>query len=163
MNKLLSIFCCGITLLCSVANADTTQKQEEMTQNSPLLIKFQKAIFAEMIRTHGNEIHAEPTLNWCGLNELADELKLSDTGLKRAIYDSFVVSGTQNVQATEVARQMNDDDWKLYRFAMLSDIERYKAGIAQGLALALPTPESKKAFCSLAEKQALKAAQTISH
>ncbi|KXJ56182.1 MAG: hypothetical protein AXW15_14380 [Neptuniibacter sp. Phe_28] len=162
MNKLLSILCCGVAVCCTMANADTDQ-QQEATDNAPKLIKFQQAIFDEMIRTHGNEIKAEPTLHWCGLDELADELKLSDTGLKRAIYDSFVVSGTQNVAATEVARKMNDDDWKLYRFAMLSDLERYQEGISQGLSIAVSTPEAKKKFCSLTEAQALRAAQTVSH
>lgn len=128
-----------------------------------LLIKLQRDIFSEMIRSHGAQIEDQTVLSWCQYNELAEEIGLSVNGLKRAVYDSFIVAGSQNVQATEIARQMSDDEWDLYNNALFSDIKRYRKGIKKGLDLSLPKKSDKEKFCLRIEKQALRTAQTITH
>ena len=161
MKKILSILCCSFALSAPTVSAAATDEIKQ--DQAPLLITFQKSIFEEMIRSHGTQLESESVLNWCSLNGLANELKLSTNELKRALYDSFIVAGTQNVQATEIARQMTDDQWKLYNHALTSDIKRYQDGISKGLSVSLATKKKKNSFCTEAEALALKAAQTISH
>ena len=128
-----------------------------------LLIKLQKDVFIEMLRSHGDQIESSAVLNWCGHSELADEISLSTNGLKRAVYQSFIVAGTQNVQATEIARQMSNEEWKLFNNALFSDIKRYQDGLGQGLELSLAKKDKKNAFCHQIEQQAIKSARTLSH
>lgn len=162
MKKIFSILCCSLAL--SIPTVSSAVDTDEIKQEqAPLLITFQKSIFEEMIRSHGTQLESESVLNWCSLNGLADEIKLSTNELKRALYDSFIVAGTQNVQATEIARQMTDDQWRLYNHALTSDIKRYQDGISKGLSVSLATKKKKNTFCIEAEALALKAAQTISH
>lgn len=154
MKKYAVILCLFITFITS-ATPDNNEKI------SPLLIKFQQDIFAEMIHTHGDQIESEVILDWCGLNELADKIKLSTNELKLAIFNSFVVAGTKNVKATEIARQLSDDDWDVYNHALFSDIHRYKEGIAKGLSYAFP--DKSKTFCHQTEIKMLKIAKTLTH
>ncbi|WP_415887542.1 hypothetical protein ACMXYR_05265 [Neptuniibacter sp. QD29_5] len=128
-----------------------------------LLIKLQRDIFTEMIRSHGPQIENQTVLNWCQHNDLADEIGLTVNGLKRAVYDSFIVAGSQNVQATEIARQMSDDEWDLYNNALFSDIRHYRTGIKKGLEISLANKPAREKFCKQAEQQAMKTAQTITH
>lgn len=130
-------------------------------ENPQLLIKFQKDIFTEMIRTHGHQLESESVLKWCGYDELAEELSLTTNGLKRAVFQSFVVAGTQNVQATEIARQLPDEEWAIFNNALMSDIKRYQEGLSKGLSLSFKTAKSKKRFCNEAEQLAFKSARTL--
>jgi hypothetical protein len=154
MKKYTIILCLCITFITSVATANTEKK-------SPLLIKFQQDIFAEMIHTHGDKIESEVILDWCGLNELADKIKLSTNELKRAVFNAFVGAGTKNVKATEIARQLSDDDWNVYNHALFSDIHRYKEGIAKGLFYAFP--DKSESFCRQSEIKILKIAKNFTH
>lgn len=131
------------------------------TEQPELLIKLQNDIFSEIMRSHGSQIQEQTVLSWCQFEGLAEEIGLSVIGLKRAVYDSFIVAGSQNVQATEIARQMRDDEWDLYNNALFSDIKRYQAGIKKGLDLSHPQTSDKETFCQHIEQQALKTAQTI--
>ena len=155
MNKFFVPLLLG-SMFVFMNNASAVEKPE-------LLIKFKEDIFTEVIRSHGPQIESKTVLNWCQFNELADEVGLTVNELKRVVYDSFIVAGTKNVQATEIARKMSDSDWDLYNSALFSDITRYKNGIQQGLNFAHPTPESKTKFCLQFEQKALKAARTLTH
>lgn len=153
-NYLTPLVLCGfLTISCQVSAAEPTE----------LLIKLQRDIFTEMLRSHGPQIEDKAVLTWCEQKDLAEEVGLSINGLKRAVYDSFIVAGTKNVQATEIARQMNNDDWDIYNNALFSDISRYQQGIQKGLNLSYPSAKGKSGFCQQAEQHALKAAQTVSH
>ena len=153
-NYLTNLVLCGLlTISYQASAADPTE----------LLIKLQRDIFKEMLRSHGPQIEDKAVLTWCELKDLAEEIGLSKNGLKRAVYDSFIVAGTQNVQATEIARQMNDDDWDIYNNSLFSDLSRYQQGIQRGLYTAYPTEKAKADFCQQAEQKAFKTAQTVSH
>jgi hypothetical protein len=127
------------------------------------LIKLQRDIFTEIIRSHGSQIENQTILNWCEYEELAAEIGLSIIALKRAVYDSFIVAGSRNIQATESARQMSNEEWALYNNAIHSDINHYRTGIKKGLEISLPNKTDKDAFCLQAEQQALRTTRTITH
>jgi hypothetical protein len=126
-----------------------------------LLIKLQKDIFIEMLRSHGDQIESSTTLEWCGHTELAEEIGLSTIRLKRAVFQSFIVAGTQNVQATEIARQMPDEEWKLFNNALFSDIKRYQEGLGKGFNISFPTNNKKLEFCNQVENDAINSARTL--
>lgn len=154
MNKYAFLFCLSITFTTFAAPANTEPQ-------APLLIKFQQDIFAEVIRSHGHQIESEVILDWCKLNELSGEIKLSNNELKRAVFDSFIVAGTKNVKATEISRQMSNDDWDIYNHALFSDIRRYKDGITKGLVYAFPDKDKKQNFCRQSEVKILELAQRV--
>lgn len=133
------------------------------SEKNDLLMRFQKDIFAEMIRSHGKQIETETVLQWCQYNDLADEIGLTENELKRAVYDSFVVAGTDNVKATEIARKMSNDSWDLYYSALFSDIQSYKEGLKKGFGYLYSASESYQDFCEKIENKVLKEARTITN
>ncbi|MEH6813326.1 MAG: hypothetical protein V7677_12415 [Motiliproteus sp.] len=127
--------------------------------NSELLDKFRTDIIEEIHRTHGKEIEMSTILAWCGMADLSAEMALTGRALKRAVYDSFIVSGTQNIQATEISRKMDDDNWDRFSSSIYSGIEQYKFGLIQGVSHA---DINKEKFCSRAEEKALRAIRVLS-
>ncbi len=128
---------------------------------APLLMQLQKDIFAEMLRFNGQQLKTASVLQWCGYPELASEFSLPPDARKRELFQAFVVAGTQNVAATEIARKMSDDRWNLFNHAMNSDLDRYLEGLHQGLSLAFTTPAAKAQFCQQQERHAIESARVI--
>ncbi len=128
---------------------------------APLLMQLQKDIFAEMLRFNGEQMKTATVLQWCGNPELASEFALPPDARKRELFQAFVVAGTQNVAATEIARKMPDDRWDLFSHAMNSDLDRYLEGLNQGLTLAFSTPNAKTQFCQQQEQHAIESARVI--
>ena len=132
MKKYLTnlVLCGLLTISYQASAADPTE----------LLIKLQRDIFKEMLRSHGPQIEDKAVLTWCELKDLAEEIGLSKNGLKRAVYD-----------------------WDIYNNSLFSDLSRYQQGIQRGLYTAYPTEKAKADFCQQAEQKAFKTAQTVSH
>ncbi|MFW1677076.1 hypothetical protein ACFVYJ_04760 [Pontibacter sp. JAM-7] len=130
---------CTVSVLC--------QAQE----TAPQLIKLQQDTVSEMLRFNGDKIRAGAILRWCGLEELANEVELPPTERQREMFQAFIVAGTQNVAATEIARKMSDDQWALYNHALISELAQYRQGLTQGLNLAFANPKAKQRFCTQQE------------
>lgn len=133
------------------------------SEKSDVLIKFKKDIFAEVIRSHGEQIETEVLLRWCQFNDLADEVGLTENALKRVVYDSFVVAGTDNVKATEIARKMADESWDLYNFSLFSDLSSYREGLRKGLDISYSEPDTYKNLCHKVEGETLEEMRIISN
>ncbi len=129
------------------------------SETSKLLDDFRADIMEEIYRTHGTEIEMATILSWCGMDELSEEVALTGSSLKRAVYDSFIVAGTQNVKATEISRKMNDSDWDRFNSSFYSGLEQYKSGLIQGIS---HTDINKEKFCSKAEANALREIRVLS-
>lgn len=133
------------------------------SEKSDVLIKFKKDIFAEVIRSHGKQIETEVLLRWCQFNDLADEVGLTENAIKRVVYDSFVVAGTDNVKATEIARKMADESWDIYNFSLFSDLSSYREGLKKGLDISYSEPDKYKKFCHKVEDETLEEMRIISN
>ncbi|UTW02892.1 hypothetical protein KDX31_16390 [Amphritea atlantica] len=153
MNKFMYISLLIFSMVSSAA-AMASEKKD-------LLIDFKKDIFAEIIRSHGKQIETEVLLRWCQFDDLANEIGLTENALKRVVYDSFVVAGTDNVKATEIARKMADESWDLYNFSLFSDLSSYREGLKKGLDISYSEPDMYKNFCHKVEDETLEEMRII--
>lgn len=147
-------FCCAQFVFLSLSSFHAHAFEE-----NTMIDDFRSDILSEIYHSHGTQIQLGSFLSWCGLDELANEVSLTGDELDRAIYDSTVVSGTQNIAAIEYVRSLNDADWKEFRSSIYSGLSQYKIGLVDSVDYFL---EDNNYFCTSIEKKAIESVRVLS-